>query len=324
MARYVLDFEKPLCDCQRKLDLLKKVSPLEKTDLTAEIEELEQKIEKLKVRIYSRLSPWEKVQVSRHPDRPKTLDYINNIFTDFIEIHGDRLFRDDLSIIGGFGFLNDAKVMIVGHQKGKNAKENILYNFGSPHPEGIRKALRLMKLAEKFSLPVISFIDTAGAYPGIEAEERGQALAIATNLMEMSALKVPIIVSNIGEGGSGGALALGIGDKIFMLENSYYSVISPEGCASILLKSENGDSGKARAEVSEALKLTADDLLERGVIDGIIKEPLGGAHHNPSEVFVELKQTLASSLLELEKISTNKLLEKRYTRYRKMGVFLES
>ncbi len=323
MARYVLDFEKPLFELQRKLDLLKKVSPVEETDLTAEIQDLEKQIEELKFKIYSHLSPWEKVQVSRHIDRPKTLDYINNIFTDFIEIHGDRLFRDDRSVVGGFAYLDESKVMIIGHQKGKNAKENVLYNFGSPHPEGIRKALRLMKLAEKFNLPVVSFMDTAGAYPGIEAEERGQALAIASNLMEMSNLKVPIIVTNIGEGGSGGALALGVGDKIFMLENSYYSVISPEGCASILLKSENGDSGKAKAEASEALKLTADNLLGFGIIDGIIKEPLGGAHHNPSEVFIELKQTLVSSLLELKKLSINKLLEKRYNRYRKTGVFIE-
>lgn len=318
MARFILEFEKPLFELKNKLEALKRTASSAKIDITQEIADLEEQIKRLRQRIYSRLSPWEKVQVARHPDRPKTLDYINLIFTDFIELHGDRLFRDDHSVIGGLAYLNHQRVMIVGHQKGKNARENVVRNFGMSHPEGNRKALRMMKLAEKFSLPLICFIDTPGAYPGIGAEERGQGLAIANNLMEMSALEVPVVVVNIGEGGSGGALAFGVGDRIFMLENAYYSVISPEGCASILWR----DEGKT-AEAAEALKLTAQDLLKMGVVHGVIKEPPGGAHDDPHSVAVELKKVLVSSLSELKRIPPTELLESRYLRLRNTGSFIE-
>jgi len=318
MARYILEFEKPLFELEKKLEEVKKMAPSEKTEWAQEIRNLENQIEKLRQRIYTSLSPWEKVQVARHPDRPKTLDYINLIFSNFLELHGDRLYRDDQSVVGGLAYLDGQKAMIVGHQKGRDTKENLIRNFGMPHPEGIRKANRLMKLAEKFSLPIFCFIDTPGAYPGIGAEERGQGAAIAANLMEMATLAVPIIITNIGEGGSGGALAFGVGDKVFMLENAYYSVISPEGCASILWRDES-EAPKA----AEALKLTADDLIKLAVIDGIIKEPLGGAHNDPSFVALGLKNALVKALKELKKYSKEKLVEKRYQRLRKIGHFKE-
>lgn len=318
MARFVLEFEKPLFELKSKLEALKRIASSAKVDVTQEVADLEQQIIKLRKRVYSKLTPWEKVQVARHPERPKTLDYIDLVFADFIELHGDRLFRDDHSVVGGPAYLNQQRVMVVGHQKGRNARENVTRNFGSAHPEGNRKALRLMKLAEKFSLPLICFIDTPGAYPGIGAEERGQGLAIANNIMEMSALKIPVVVANIGEGGSGGALAFGVGDRIFMLENSYYSVITPEMCALILWRDET-----RCAEAATALKLTAQDLLRLSVIDGVIKEPPGGAHHDPHLVAEALKKVLVSSLKELCGIPVDKLVESRYLRLRNTGSFVE-
>ncbi len=319
MARFVLEFEKPLIELQNKLESLKRVAASAELDVGKEITELEEQIRDLYFKVYQHLTPWQKVQVARHPGRPKTLDYISSIFVDFIEFHGDRLYSDDQSVVGGPAYIDHQKVMVVGHQKGREAKENVKRNFGMPHPEGNRKALRLMKLAERFSLPVICFIDTPGAFPGVGAEERGQGLAIATSLMEMSTLEIPVIAVNIGEGGSGGALAFGVGDRIYMLENAYYSVITPEGCASILWRDESKTE-----EAAEALKLTAEDLLEIGVIDGIVKEPLGGAHKDPSSVAAELKKTLISSLVELTKISREELVSSRYQRLRSYGSFIES
>lgn len=319
MKRFAYDFERPLVELEAKLEELKRLGPAEKEDIVVQIDYLEKQIQKLRVRTYSNLTAWQKVQIARHPDRPRTIDYIEAVFTDFIELHGDRAFGDDVSIVGGFARLDDIKVMVVGHQKGRNTKENIARNFGMPHPEGYRKAVRLMKMANKFRLPLVTFVDTPGAYPGIEAEERGQAVAIAQNLMEISMLEVPVIVANIGEGGSGGALAIGFGDRIIMLENSYYSVITPEGCASILWDGE-GSAEKA----AEVLGLTADKLLEMGIIDSIIKEPLGGAHHAPALVARELKKELANALKDLNTMSTKDLVEKRYAKLRHIGYYTQS
>lgn len=318
MARYVMDFERPVVELEEKLESLKQTAVAHKPEIAAEIEFLEGELEKLREKVYTNLTPWQKVQIARHPDRPRTLDYLDHVFHDFLELHGDRHFRDDLAVVGGFACLDNHKVMVIGQQKGRDTKENIARNFGMPHPEGYRKALRLMKLAEKFKLPLICFIDTQGAYPGVGAEERGQAWAIAENLMEMSCLATPILVVNIGEGCSGGALAIGVGDKILMLENAYYSVITPEGCASILW----GDASKAQ-EAAEALQLTADNCLKLGVIDGIIKEPLGGAHRNPQLVDREIRKELLRALKELKGIKLDKLVEARYEKFRKMGVFEE-
>lgn len=316
MAEYVLDFEKPIIELEKRLDELKRLSRDKRANFAKEIDQLEEQVEKLKKEIYSNLTAWQKVLLARHTDRPQSRDYTEIIFTDFVELHGDRLFRDDPSIIGGPAFLDGQAVMVVGQQKGRSTREKVICNFGMPHPEGYRKALRLMKMAEKFSLPIISFIDTAGAYPGIGAEERGQAWAIAENLLKMSQLSVPIIIVNIGEGGSGGALAIGVGDRMLMLENAYYSVITPEGCASILYK----DAAKA-AEAAESLKLTADALLELGIIDGIVKEPLGGAHRDAEEAGENLKKWLLRNLDELKEIPSEELLKARYDRLRKIGAY---
>ncbi len=318
MRRFAYDFERALVELEEKLDDLKKSPSVQNPEIAEEIAYLESQIEKLREKTYANLTPWQKVRIARHPDRPRTLDYVEHIFHDYLDLHGDRLYSDDPAIVGGFAFLDSQKVMIIGHQKGKNPKENVLRNFGMAHPEGYRKALRLMKLAEKFHLPLISFIDTPGAYPGIGAEERGQAGAIALNLFEMSALRTPIIVINIGEGGSGGALAIGVGDRIFMLENAYYSVITPEGCASILYN----NASKAE-EAAEALKLTAESLFELGLIDGIIPEPLGGAHRDPHFVSLKLKETLSSTIKELVNIPLEHLVEERYQRLRKIGFYRE-
>lgn len=316
MADYILEFERPVVDLERRLDELKRLSAGQRENFAGEIKQLEIQIEALKKRVYSNLSPWQKVQVARHADRPLCRDYIEIIFSHFVELHGDRLFRDDAAIIGGPASLDGEAVMIVGEQKGRGTRERLTCNFGMPHPEGYRKALRLMKLGEKFSLPIISFIDTPGAFPGIGAEERGQAVAIAANLLEMSRLTVPIIVVNIAEGGSGGALALGVGDRVFMLENAYYSVSTPEACASILYK----DSSRA-SEAAESLKLTADVLLEYGLIDVIVREPLGGAHRDPEETAENLKRGLKASLYDLKDIPAEELLAMRYARFRKIGRF---
>jgi len=313
-----LDFEKPIIELERKIDELRRLSSDRNMDLSSEIKKLEEKLEKVKKDIYENLTPWQHVQIARHPKRPYTLDYISIIMTDFIELHGDRNFSDDKAMVTGFAKIDGTKICIIGHQKGKDTKENLQRNFGCAHPEGYRKAIRIMKLAEKFKLPIVCFIDTPGAYPGIGAEERGQAGAIAYNLMEMAALETPILVIIIGEGGSGGALGIGVGDRICVLENGYYSVISPEGCASILWR----DRMKA-PNAAEVLKLTATDLYELGIIDDIIKEPLGGAHRDPETTASNIKKKILKYLSELEKLSKQELVEKRYEKFRKIGVFEE-
>jgi acetyl-CoA carboxylase carboxyl transferase subunit alpha len=323
-----LDFEKPILEVEKQIqdirnslaDKLKK--PSQHPEISAleekQIKLLEEKLEALKRTIYGSLTPWQRVQIARHPKRPYTYDYIAMLFTDFVELHGDRLFADDKALIGGLAEFEGRKVVVMGHQKGRDLKENLSRNFGCAHPEGYRKALRLMQLAEKFSLPVLVFIDTPGAYPGIGAEERGQAQAIAFNLREMVSVAVPIIATVIGEGGSGGALGVGVADRILVLENAYYSVISPEGCASILWKSSTKASTAA-----EVLKLTGEDLLRLGIIDEVIPEPLGGAHHDPKRTADSIKASLKAGLKELSSLGTEELLAQRYMKFRKMGVFSE-
>jgi len=310
-----LDFEKPIVELERRAEELRQFSD---ANLTDEIKELEKKIEKLTASIFSKLSPWQIAQLARHPCRPYTLDYIHHIFNDFMELHGDRNFRDDPAIVGGLATLDSETVMVLGHQKGRTTKEKILRNFGMPNPEGYRKALRLMSMAERFNKPIITFIDTPGAYPGIGAEERGQAEAIAKNLLVMSRLKVPIIVVVIGEGGSGGALATGIGDVTIMLEFATYSVISPEGCAAILWK----DGTKADIAAT-TMKMTSKDLLELKIADEIVKEPLGVAHRDIETTARRLKNALKRNLTELKTMSRETRYEKRYNKLRNMGMFKE-
>lgn len=317
--KQVLDFEKPIVDLKDKIAELKRFTADSDINLTEEIATLEKRLAVLEDDIYSNLQPWDRVQLARHPERPTTLDYIEQLFTDFIEFHGDRLFGDDAAIVTGIAFYKGKPVTIIGHQRGKDTKENIRRNFGMPHPEGYRKALRHMKQAEKFSRPIICFIDTKGAYPGKAAEERGQSEAIARNLMEMAGLTVPIICIVIGEGGSGGALALGVGDEIHMLENSTYSVISPEGAASILWK----DASYAQ-RAAESMKITAYDLKKLGLIDQIVPEPKGGAHHDLNQQASYLDQVIGNSLQRLEHYSADELLEKRWEKYKQMGSFLSS
>lgn len=313
-----LPFEKPVVEMEKKLRDLRNSSG-NSIDLSGEIKSVEKKIEKALKEIFDHLTPWQRVQVARHPLRPYTLDYIEALTTQFFEIHGDRRFSDDHALITGFAKWNgERNVCVIGHQKGRDIKENLLRSFGSAHPEGYRKAIRVMRLAEKAGMPIICFVDTPGAYPGIGAEERGQSEAIAYNLREMAELTVPIIVIVIGEGGSGGALGIGVGDRVYVLQNAYYSVISPEGCAAILWK----DQSKA-PEAAKALKLTADDLLELELIDGMIKEPLGGAHRNFDDIAKQIKKTVDRDLEELKKLSKTELLEERYQKFRKMGVFSE-
>ena len=322
MIRY-LEFERPIEDLELKIEELKRISDGKDIDLSNEIKKLEKKVKELRAEIFSALTPWQKTLLARHPDRPYTLDYINMISSDFIELHGDRRFSDDPAIVGGVAKINDIPVIIAGHQKGRGTKERIYRNFGQPQPEGYRKALRLMKLAEKFKRPVITFIDTPGAYPGIGAEERGQAEAIAVNLMEMSRLRTPIISVVIGEGGSGGALALGVADRLFMLEHSIYSVISPEGCAAILWK-KNGDlSVEDFARAADALKLTAQDLLNFKIIDGIIPEPPGGSHRDPEGTAKKISEYIITALEEFKTKPPGKLIEERYKRFRELGSFKE-
>ncbi|HCJ66960.1 MAG TPA: acetyl-CoA carboxylase carboxyl transferase subunit alpha [Elusimicrobia bacterium] len=314
----VLDFEKPIVELETKINELKSLAAEQKVNFSDEIKVLEEKCEKLKKEIYGNLTAWQKVLLARHPRRPYTLDYIHLLFTDFLELHGDRHFADDQALVGGMAFFENEPIVVIGHQKGRTVQENMERNFGMPHPEGYRKALRLMKLAEKFSRPIISFIDTPGAYPGIGAEERGQAEAIAENLKVMSQLSVPIIVIVIGEGGSGGALAISIGDRILMLENTIYSVISPEGCAAILFR----DANKA-SEAAEVLKLTANDLYKLGIIDEIIPEPLGGAHRDYVTTAESIRKVLKKHLCELRKMPKKQLLDLRYEKFRKIGAFVE-
>jgi len=321
---YYLDFEKPIQELEIKIEELKKLSDGGDIDLTQEIKRLNKKLKELKTEIFSNLTPWQKTQLARHPERPYTLDYISMIFEDFIEFHGDRRFGDDPAVIAGIGKINEDSFVIIGHQKGRTIKERIYRNFGQAHPEGYRKAIRVMKLAERFSLPVITMIDTPGAFPGIGAEERGQAEAIATNIMEMSLLKTPMICIVIGEGGSGGALGISVGDRIFMLEHAIYSVISPEGCAAILWKKDSNIGIEDYIKAAEELKLTAQDLKKFGIIDDIIPEPLGGAHRDPQEMGKRIKNTILETIEELRIFSTEELLQKRYEKFRKIGDFWNS
>lgn len=321
--RYYLDFEKPIEELETKIEELKRLSDGKDINIASEVKRLEKKTRDLRSEIFTHLTPWQKTMIARHPDRPYTLDYISFLSEDFIELHGDRRFADDPSVVGGFGKIKDTTFMIIGHQKGRGTKERIYRNFGQPNPEGYRKALRLMKVAERFKKPILTFIDTPGAYPGIGAEERGQAEAISTSLMEMSRLRTPIISVLIGEGGSGGAIALGVADRIYMLEYSVYSVISPEGCAAILWK-KNGDLGTEEfAKAADALKLTAHDLQRFKVIDDVIPEPLGGAHRDPSAVAESIADTVMKALDELIIKTPSKLIEERYKRLRKIGIFEE-
>lgn len=314
-----LPFERPVVELEKRIQELKASSETG-VDLTGEIKSAEKKLEKALKEIFDSLTPWQRVQVARHPLRPYTLDYIRYLTEDFIELHGDRYFSDDRAIVAGFAkWEGNQKVALVGHQKGRDTKENLLRSFGSAHPEGYRKALRVMKLAEKFSVPIITFIDTPGAYPGIGAEERGQAEAIAYNLMELSEVETPIIVVVIGEGGSGGALGIGVGDRVFVLENAYYSVISPEGCAAILWK----ENSKA-PDAAQALKLTARELYEMKLIDKIIPEPLGGAHRDFEQTAENIREAVSGALAELSKIQKKDLIDERYKKFRKMGVFKEA
>lgn len=316
---YQLEFEKPLGELERKIDELKQFGEERDIDVTGELRTLEEKLESRRAEIYRGLTPIQRVLVARHPRRPYTLDYLSSIFTDFVELHGDRLFRDDPAIVGGWARLGGTSVMVIGHQKGRDTKENIKRNFGMPHPEGYRKALRLMQAAARFKAPVITLIDTPGAYPGLGAEERGQSEALARNILEMSALPTPIISVVIGEGGSGGALALGVADRIVMFENSVYSVISPEGCAAILWK-----DASQRERAAEALKLTADDLLRLGLVDEIVAEPVGGAHYDPEAAGESLRAALLKHLTELRKIRPERLVRRRHEKYASMGSYTEA
>jgi acetyl-CoA carboxylase carboxyl transferase subunit alpha len=316
--KITFDFEKPLGELQQQIEKVKQLEDKNSMDMSATVAELEDKLNTTRHEIYANLNGWQKVQISRHPERPYTLQYIELICDDFIELHGDRTFGDDKAIIGGFGSISGQTAMFIGHQKGRNTKERQYRNFGMANPEGYRKALRLMKLAEKFNKPVITLIDTPGAFPGLEAEERGQGEAIARNLLEMSVLKVPVICVIIGEGASGGALGIAIGDKVMMLENSWYSVISPENCSTILWKTwEN----KERA--AEVLKLTSTEMLKNKLIDGVIKEPLGGAHQDPVAMATTLKKQLLKDLKLLKDRNVDELVTSRINKFCAMGVVIE-
>jgi len=318
--KHQLDFEKPIIELQAKLDDLRQHPEKHSLGISfeEEIQIIERKLEETRRHIFLNLTPWQRVQLARHPRRPYTLDYLQHAFTDFHELHGDRLFAEDRAMVGGFARLGEHRVVVIGTQKGRDTKENILRNFGSAHPEGYRKALRLMRLANKFGLPIITLIDTAGAYPGVAAEERHIAEAIAVNLREMMLLEVPIIAAVIGEGGSGGALGIGVADRVLILENAYYSVISPEGCAAILWKDR-----KAAAEAAAALRITAKDLLELGLVDEIIPEPLGGAHTDAPGTAANLKQHLLKQLAEVAQLSPSERLKQRYAKFRAHGHFIE-
>ncbi len=316
---YVLEFEKPLRELTKQLDELRQRSIETNVDVAKEIRAIETKIEATRRDIYSNLTPWQKVQIARHPKRPYALDYVRMICEDFQELHGDRQFKDDQALIGGTAFFNGDAVMIIAQQKGRDPKERIARNFGMPQPEGYRKALRLMKMAEKFSLPVLTFIDTPGAFPGVESEARHVSEAIAVNLREMAMLRTPSISVVVGEGGSGGALGIGVTDRVLIFENSYYSVISPEGCAAILWK-----DGAAAPKAAEALKVSANHLEELGVVNEVVAEPSGGAHNDPAQAAAALKYALHKHLNDLRALDTDKLLDTRYDRYRHLGVYEES
>jgi acetyl-CoA carboxylase carboxyl transferase subunit alpha len=315
-----LDFEKPISEILDQIEKVKQVAEKGKVDVSKTIIDLENKLKEKRTEIYENLTAWQRVQLSRHPERPYTLDYIKAITNNnFIELHGDRSVKDDKAMVGGFGEIDDQTVMFIGQQKGNNTKMRQFRNFGMPNPEGYRKALRLMRLAEKFNKPIVTFIDTPGAYPGLEAEERGQGEAIARNLLEMSQLTVPVICIIIGEGASGGALGIGVGDKVLMLENTWYSVISPESCSSILWRSWD-----FKEKAAEALKLTANDMLKNSLIDGIIKEPLGGAHTFPDEMYKTVKEEVLKNIKSLSKQSAEKRIENRIEKFCAMGVIVES
>lgn len=314
----LLDFEQPIAELEAKILEMKQLAENSKVDLTPAIAAVEEQLINLKKETYQNLTRWQRVQLSRHPERPYSLDYIENMCEEFIELHGDRNVGDDKAMIGGFGRIGEQTIMFIGQQKGRNTKQRQYRNFGMPNPEGYRKALRLMKLAEKFKKPIVTFIDTPGAFPGIEAEERGQGEAIARNLKEMMMLKVPVICIIIGEGASGGALGIGIGDKVLMLENTWYSVISPESCSSILWRSWD-----YKEQAAEALSLTASDMLKHKLIDGIIEEPLGGAHTNPQKMYATLKKVILENIKKLEKIEPEKRIEQRIEKFCKMGVVVE-
>jgi len=318
MPPFILPFEKPVQELQEKLHELEAFSKDQDIDMAHEVERMKEKIEATRAQIYKNLTSWQKVQVARHPERPYTMDYIEKMTTDFVEIHGDRIHKDDRAIIGGFAKIDGQKVMIIGSQKGRDTKSNLECNFGCAYPEGYRKALRLMKMADKFNVPIVTLIDTPGAFPGLESEERHIAEAIAVNLREMFNLKVPIVVTIIGEGGSGGALGIGIGDRILILEHSYYSVISPEGCAAILFKD------RAYADKSaDALKITAQHLIENKLADEIVPEPVGGAHTDHDAMAATLQKAILSNLTELKKLPVDELKNGRYDKFRAMGVFEE-
>jgi acetyl-CoA carboxylase carboxyl transferase subunit alpha len=316
MSKQTLEFEKPIVELEQKLDELRKQSEDRDIDLGREIHLMQGKIDSMRSQIYGNLSAWQRVQISRHTARPFFLDYVRMAFTDFIELKGDRLFGDDPSMPGGLATIDGIRCVVIGQQKGRDMKENLHRNFGSPHPEGYRKALRLMRMAEKFGFPFVALIDTPGAYPGIGAEERHIAEAIAVNIRDMMVLRTPVVSVVIGEGGSGGALGIGVADRVLMLENSYYSVISPEGCAAILWKHR-----KHAPEAAEALKLTANDLVKMGLVDGVIPEPDGGAHVDPEKAASNLREALSRELKSLAKAPIEKLLAKRYEKFRAMGVF---
>ena len=315
---FYLDFERPIVELEKRIEEMRGQTEGSGLDLSQELRILEAKAEKLSQEIYGNLSSWQKVQISRHPQRPYALDYIERMLTDFTELHGDRLFGDDRAVIGGPARLNGEPLMVVGMQSGRKVEERQSRNFGMPHPEGYRKILRLMKMAARFSLPVLSLVDTSGAYPGIEAEERGQAEAIARNLFEMSHLPVPVVVTIIGQGASGGALGAAVGDRILMMENAWYSVIAPESCSTILFKTRD-----RKEEAAEALKLTATDLQQAGIIDRIVPEPFGGAHRNYDEAAANLKRQLQESLAELRPLSSEELIRRRVAKFSAMGVWTE-
>jgi len=315
-VKHVLDFERPLLELEQKLEEMRALST--QFDIAEEIRELEQKLEELRQQVYANLTRWQRVQIARHPERPYTLDYVQNVLTDFVELHGDRCYGDDPAIVGGLARFEGVPVVVVGHQKGRDTKENLRRNFGMPNPEGYRKALRLFRLAEKFRKPLITFLDTPGAYPGIGAEERGQAEAIARNLFEMARLQTPIVVVIIGEGGSGGALGIGVGDRILMLQYAWYSVIAPESCSSILWRSWD-----FKEQAAEELELCAEDLLRLGVIDRIVPEPLGGAHRNPQQMYEILREALRQELFPLLERPVEELVRQRQEKFFRMGVWQE-
>ncbi len=315
---FVLEFERPIIELNKRIDALREIERSTGTDLSASIAQLRQQADRLEAQIFQELTPWQRTLLSRHPKRPYTLDYVDGLLTDWVELHGDRAGHDDRSIITGMGRLDGRPVAVIGHQKGRNTKENIVRNFGMPRPDGYRKALRVMQLAARFGRPILAFIDTPGAYPGIEAEERGQAEAIARNILEMSTFEVPVICAVIGEGGSGGALAIGVGNRVLMMENSIYSVISPEGCAAILWR-DRAEGPRA----AEALRITAGDCLGLGVVDQVVEEPRGGAHRDPEQTVQNLGAALRRHLAELDGLGPEELRLDRYRRFRKLGTVIE-